>query len=284
MNESSGQIQHEQRAGPFCISEITHAGGLTLASHEHEHACLHAVLGGCYRETTTRGERDSATGSALFKPAGMRHANRFPPAGARTLRIEVDAAADDELARAMTEPGHSDHPAVEILARHLRRELRQRDDLSALALEGHCRDAVVVVLRLQSRSESPAVAERCASLLRERATESALRLGDLAAELHCDRSGLARAFRQRYLCSMGDYVRALRVAHVMRLLEQGDQPLAQAALLGGFADQSHCTRVFRRIVGTTPGSWANVAGNQVGAKRNATGRRRGERREPRPEG
>jgi transcriptional regulator GlxA family with amidase domain len=32
-------------------------------------------------------------------------------------------------------------------------------------------------------------------------------------------------------------------------------PLAQVALETGFAEQSHFTRVFRRIAGTTPRAW-----------------------------
>lgn len=252
-NESSGHTLREHRAGPFCVSEVVHGGGLTLAPHEHEHACLHVVLAGCYRETTSRGERGHPTGAALFKPAGMRHANRFPQIGARTIRIEVDARSDD-LRSLIAEPGTSDHPDLELLARQLRRELRA-GEVCALSLEAICRDAIGVVVRARRSGPCPRTAERCAALLRERYADPALRLGALASELRCDRSGLARAFHKRFSCSMGDYVRALRVAHVMRLIERGEHSLARAALLAGFADQSHCTRVFRRIVGTTPGAW-----------------------------
>jgi AraC-like DNA-binding protein len=47
----------------------------------------------------------------------------------------------------------------------------------------------------------------------------------------------------------------LRVAHARRLVASGT-PLAEVASLTGFADQSHLTRLFKRIVGVPPGQYA----------------------------
>jgi AraC-like DNA-binding protein len=94
--------------------------------------------------------------------------------------------------------------------------------------------------------------------LRERFCE-ALRFDALAVELGCERTALARAFRARFRVSMGEYVRELRVAEVQRRLARGDDAsLAEIALRCGFADQSHCTRVFRRLTGTTPAAWGRA--------------------------
>ena len=37
-----------------------------------------------------------------------------------------------------------------------------------------------------------------------------------------------------------------------------DQPLSEIALNAGFADQSHFTRVFSRMVKTSPAAWKRV--------------------------
>jgi AraC-like DNA-binding protein len=37
-----------------------------------------------------------------------------------------------------------------------------------------------------------------------------------------------------------------------------DDPLSQIALDGGFTDQPHLTRLFRRIVGVTPAAWRRL--------------------------
>ena len=46
-----------------------------------------------------------------------------------------------------------------------------------------------------------------------------------------------------------------RVERAMDLLSQSSASLANVAASVGFADQAHLTRVFRRVVGTTPGAW-----------------------------
>ena len=66
---------------------------------------------------------------------------------------------------------------------------------------------------------------------------------------------LARAFRKYHNCTVGDYVRRLRVEFASQQLTSTDTPLASIALLAGFADQSHLTRCFARQFGVTPGRY-----------------------------
>jgi AraC-like DNA-binding protein len=232
---------------------------------------MHVVLEGCYHESTAAGERLFSSGSALWKPAGMRHENHFPSIGARTLRIEIQSHRNTELCRILQNPGYcAVNPGIELLARRLCCEIAARDDLCALAGEGLCLELLALLGRVQVPVVPHRSAEACADLLRARSSDAGLRLGDLATELGCDRSGLARAFRVRFHCSMSHYVRVLRVTNVMRLLDEGQAPLVQIALLAGFADQSHCTRVFRAVVGSTPGAWARstrVPGVHTGSRR-----------------
>jgi AraC family transcriptional regulator len=65
---------------------------------------------------------------------------------------------------------------------------------------------------------------------------------------------LSKVFRRFRRQTMGDYVQRLRVQYACRLLTSGETSLAEVALAAGFADQSHFTRVCRRLTGTTPGA------------------------------
>jgi transcriptional regulator GlxA family with amidase domain len=47
----------------------------------------------------------------------------------------------------------------------------------------------------------------------------------------------------------------LRITRAQQLLLDGELSLAQIAFATGFSEQSHLTRVFRSIVGVSPGSW-----------------------------
>jgi transcriptional regulator GlxA family with amidase domain len=65
-------------------------------------------------------------------------------------------------------------------------------------------------------------------------------------------SHFARAFKQSAGVSPHRFVLTSRVERVKHLLAETDLPLAQIAVTAGFADQSHCTRRFRELVGMTP--------------------------------
>jgi AraC-like DNA-binding protein len=49
-----------------------------------------------------------------------------------------------------------------------------------------------------------------------------------------------------------------RIEKAKDLLAQGTQPLSTMASACGFADQSHFTRVFTRVVGLTPAEWRRM--------------------------
>ena len=53
----------------------------------------------------------------------------------------------------------------------------------------------------------------------------------------------------------------LRVARARELVAAG-VPLAEVATMTGFADQSHLTRLFKRVVGIPPGQYAALLASQ----------------------
>ena len=65
---------------------------------------------------------------------------------------------------------------------------------------------------------------------------------------------LITSFRQEVGVSPHRYVCDLRVRHAQDLLRSGVSP-AVAALEAGFYDQSHLTRHFKRVCGSTPGKY-----------------------------
>jgi AraC family transcriptional regulator len=83
-------------------------------------------------------------------------------------------------------------------------------------------------------------------------------LAELAAAASVSADHLARAFRRHQGCTVGEYVRRLRVELACRLLAESEEPLAQVALAAGFSDQSHFTKVFRRRMGTTPAAFRKL--------------------------
>lgn len=74
----------------------------------------------------------------------------------------------------------------------------------------------------------------------------------ISREVNLSRPHFTRVFRAIEGVPPWSYVTERRVRRAVELLES-DRPLSEVALDAGFADQSHLTRVFKRVIGRTPG-------------------------------
>jgi len=63
---------------------------------------------------------------------------------------------------------------------------------------------------------------------------------------------LAQAFRKVCGCTVGEYVRRLRIEFACRELTDPNNTISEIAAAAGFFDQSHFTRTFKRLLGVTP--------------------------------
>ena len=80
-------------------------------------------------------------------------------------------------------------------------------------------------------------------------------LANLAAEVGVHPVTLARGFRRSFGCSVGEYVRRLRIERAASQLGGSEVPLAEIALAAGFSDQSHFSNLFRRETGMSPSAY-----------------------------
>lgn len=78
---------------------------------------------------------------------------------------------------------------------------------------------------------------------------------DLAKVCGLSVRAFERQFRSTYGSSPHDYIRQLRVRMSCRPLVFSRASLAEVASNCGFADQSHFTREFRRVMNETPGAY-----------------------------
>jgi AraC-like DNA-binding protein len=80
-------------------------------------------------------------------------------------------------------------------------------------------------------------------------------VADLANRYGVHPVHLARAFRTMYRTNVGDYVHRRRIQQACRILRQSHMTLSSIASDLGYTDQSHFSRVFRSVTGTTPGRY-----------------------------
>ena len=80
-------------------------------------------------------------------------------------------------------------------------------------------------------------------------------IADVARECRLTPSHFARAFRSTMGQAPHQYLTQIRLERARELMLASPLQLVDIAILCGFSDQSHFTRVFTRRIGISPGSW-----------------------------
>ena len=63
---------------------------------------------------------------------------------------------------------------------------------------------------------------------------------------------ISKAFPSYFSCTLGEYMRKLKIKNALRILQSSSESLTRIAYQCGFADQSHFTRTFKDITGLLP--------------------------------
>jgi AraC family transcriptional regulator len=126
------------------------------------------------------------------------------------------------------------------------------------------RDAIAIHLRHKQGAAAAAPAERRTGLTgwQERKAKACLTahagedapVAEAAAACKLSYSRFIRAFKITTGQTPHRWLNGYRVEMAKDLL-RGPESIADIALMCGFADQSHLTRVFAKLVGMPPGSW-----------------------------
>jgi AraC family transcriptional regulator len=255
------------------LSELRQPSSRVVPRHEHELPYVTLVLRGDYLEGDSGRLDELHPFNAVFNPAGARHTTVIGPKGAVFFSIEFrpdvlraldlrlpDRTTFDRGAGAMLWPGlklysafQSQTPDPLVLESHV------AEILGTIAALCRSQKQSCEEVNLEEEKFSPHPGQRKIPRwfvrIKERLHEefrSCLRIAELARDAGIHPVHLARVFRQIEGRTPGDYQQHLQVRAACELLRDPRWTLAAIAAECGFADQSHFTRVLRRVAGTTP--------------------------------
>src|SRR5580704_10116921 len=252
---------HDKRveASGFVLTQTYRPPGLALPPHFHEYANIALAVEGSFIETVGRKPYEVNPCSVIFRPAGEKHSNRYGKTAAHCLIIEVRPQRLSEL-RQVTEildrASYVEGGMISSLALRILREFRTLDAVGPLSIEALTLEMLVQATRLdvvQDRNP-PRWLQQAREVIHEQFLES-LSLSSVAELVGVHAAHLAKMFRRHYGCTVGGYVRMLRLDYSAKLLAQFDKSLSTIALVAGFYDQSHFAHLFKLRFGVTPGDF-----------------------------
>lgn len=257
--DPAGRLLRRVDLPAMALTSTAYAPRLTLPSHAHTSAFLLFVRQGAFVEQHGRSSDRLDPLTCIFRPRLDEHANRFEGDGAVLAAIDVNAAWVDRLREAgfSGERFNVRSPFVPQFGDRLDAELAAPDSMSAMIIEALATEVIVFASRSSRKRDRPRKgpwAERARRLI-ENEFASPLSLGCIASAVGVHPVHLARQFRASHGCTVGDYIRRVRVAFARRQLSASDHPIADIALAAGFSDQSQLTKSFKRVTGETPAAF-----------------------------
>lgn len=254
----------------FFLTESQYPAKMSVPSHSHENPSFYFILGGGMTEKSGTSCRERRRSVLVFNPAGEFHSNKIRDRGCHLFMIEMKSQWVETLRDYVRLPDLTSHfsscSAIG-LAQRAYAESRQLDSLSPLAIEGAALQLIAQITRYQERAESKKVPwlEKVRDILHERFA-GRVAVNQLAREVAVHPVYLSNSFRQHYGCSVAQYIRQLRVEFCCTQLRSSHASLAQIATEAGFFDQSHFTRAFKQLIGTTPAAYRDLTSPTVRCK------------------
>ena len=244
----------------FSLVESVYPPSSRMARHTHELAHISIVLEGAYSERYGRRNRLGEPSLLVVHPPDEDHSVAFEGAGARVFSLHLKPLWFERVrdySKALDSPAdfRGGHPAG--LALRLRGESRASDPVAPLMIESLALE-IIATLSRETRAAScetlPRWLEQARELIHATFT-GAVTLGEVAAAVGVHPVYLAARFRRHYHCTVGEYVRRLRIEAAARALAASSAPLSEIAANLGFYDQSHFTNAFKRHTRMTPAEY-----------------------------
>jgi AraC family transcriptional regulator len=242
------------------LAEIVYPSGYETPKHSHDLPQLCLVRKGVFAEVYDRKTREVRPLSLITRPAGESHAQHFYDSEVHCLIVEVEPGWQEVSLenQAPLNDSAAFHGGLSVwLATRLYREFQLADEASSLAIEGLALELIAELSRQQIREsslDSPKWLKDTEELLRTHFTET-ITLAGISKIVGTHPVHLARVFRRYHKCTIGEYIRKLRINSACREISSTEWPLALIASRTGFCDQSHFSKTFKRIIGITPGQY-----------------------------
>ena len=237
------------------LRETIHGPGIRIPKHTHERAHVAFILNGVCTERYERKTLECKPLSVSFLAPGITHSDDIRN-GVHCFLLELESKHLERVQGALSldEPVFFEGGVAAWLMMRLYNEAHQNDEASSLAVEGLSLEILAHLSRQRatvSQTKLPSWLKQAREILHTHFPNT-LTHDEIANAVGVHPVHLANAFRHHYKCTIGEYIRRLRIEYACREISGSDASLVDIALASGFSDQSHFSKVFKRLAGMTP--------------------------------
>jgi AraC-like DNA-binding protein len=232
------------------VAVARYAPGERMAWHTDERSRISFVVRGSYREESRHRGVVLGPGDVLLKSNRARHKDLFGDEG--TVIVSLEFLQDDPF-DCLDETFHWRTYGDRFALRHAMAVVEAILTSDVQAARIAATDLLPQPSNTSRRESAPLWLER----LKAELEQSGLAAVDVAAHARAagaHPSHASRLFRRCYGLSITEHAQAQSVRRAFAALACPEIALSEVALSAGFYDQSHMSRVFRRVTGRTPGA------------------------------
>jgi AraC family transcriptional regulator len=224
--------------------------------HYHEHAYFTFILEGNVIEGNKKEVYNCTPGNLLFHNWQDPHYNIKPEGFTRGFHLEIEKTWFDAMTL------NTDHlegskkianPEIKLLMYKIFRASKIDPGPADLTTQTLLAE---IIARLQGDElrilhKNPKWVQQIEELLQEQFTDN-LTLDYLSTTLDLHPMHLSRDFSKYFHCTIGEYIRKLKVEKALSLIALQKQSFTEIAYQCGFADQSHFNRCFKEMNDMNP--------------------------------
>ena len=224
--------------------------------HENPHICF--LLQGEDIESRNNLSYRRKTGDVYFYYAGETHASISRKCISKNTNIEFGKTflgkygfSESQIDRAV-----KDNLDAKFLILKIQQEMLADDSCSQLSIQTLLLNLINDAKDSASKS-TPKWAQLLADLLHDKWNEQ-ITLEELSRATEKHPITISKQFRRYFSCTLGEYLRKLKIDKSISLVKNSQMSLTEIALHCGFADQSHFTRNFKQLTGFLPKEFRNI--------------------------
>lgn len=227
------------------VSETIYHKKVFEGWHCHENHHITFIAGGGNREERKRQEIMASPGTILRYNEGEMHRNMHTQHPSRNINLEIEGSF---LTRhQLTFPQLQDTPGLKLSILKIYQESRIADSSSHASIEA----MLLSLFGAEGSKNTPPWITQLRELIHDRWNEN-LSLQELSAHIQVHPVTISKYFPRYFSCTLGEYVRKVRIEKAVGLIKAQQMSLTQLAYHCGFFDQSHFIRAFKTYTGFRP--------------------------------